>query len=202
MRSTPTHPHVGRLVALFGALVLVAACTEAGGGVRSPAATGSLAPATSAAASSAPVVSAASSPAASTGGEGYSKGDYGSRATASAEASSAGAGSYVVKAASGSVGAYLTGEDGRTLYTFKPDSANTSTCTGGCAGSWPPFVVGAGDTLTAGSGVSGKLTTFARTDGSMQVAYNGAPLYYFASDAKAGDTNGQGVGGKWFVAAP
>ena len=162
MRSTPTHPHIGRLVALFGALLMVAACTQAGGDVRSPAATGSLAPASSAEASAAPPVSAAPSPPASTGGDAYSKNDYGSRATASAAASSAAAASYVVKAASGSVGAYLTGQDGRTLYTFKPDSPNTSTCTGGCAGSWPPFVVGAGDSLTAGSGVSGKLTTFAR----------------------------------------
>jgi hypothetical protein len=28
------------------------------------------------------------------------------------------------------------------------------------------------------------------------------PLYYYAKDAKAGDTTGQGVGGKWFVASP
>ena len=28
------------------------------------------------------------------------------------------------------------------------------------------------------------------------------PLYYFAKDAKAGDTNGQGLNGKWFVASP
>ncbi len=102
----------------------------------------------------------------------------------------------------GAVGAYLTGEDGRTLYTFKPDSANTSTCTDACAANWPPFVVGAGDSVTAGSGVSGTLATFVRPDGTLQVAYNGAPLYYFANDTKAGDTNGQGVGGKWFVAAP
>ena len=50
--------------------------------------------------------------------------------------------------------------------------------------------------------MSGKLTTFARPDGTMQVAYNGAPIYYFSGDAKAGETNGQGAGGKWFVAAP
>ena len=50
--------------------------------------------------------------------------------------------------------------------------------------------------------MTGALTTFARPDGKMQVAINGRPLYYFAADSKAGDTTGQGVGGKWFVATP
>jgi predicted lipoprotein with Yx(FWY)xxD motif len=36
----------------------------------------------------------------------------------------------------------------------------------------------------------------------MQVTYKGAPLYYFSNDTKAGDTNGQGTAGVWFVAAP
>jgi predicted lipoprotein with Yx(FWY)xxD motif len=117
-------------------------------------------------------------------------------------ASSAGGEIYEVTVDNGSVGAYLAGEDGKTLYTFKPDSANTSTCTDACAGKWPPFVVEADDTLKAGSGVTGKLTTFARSDGSMQVAYDGTPLYYYQGDTKAGDTTGQGVGDKWFVATP
>jgi predicted lipoprotein with Yx(FWY)xxD motif/predicted small secreted protein len=186
MRSIPNHPRIGRLAALTAAILLVAACTGAGQDVRSAAPAGSLTPAASASAS--------------TDGGGYSRGDYGTQAPA--EASSATAEDYVVNASSGPVGAYLTGKDGLTLYTFKADGANTSTCTGGCAETWQPFVVTAADTLKAGSGVTGTLTTFARPDGSMQVAYNGAPLYSFKSDTKAGDTNGQGIGGSWFVAAP
>jgi predicted lipoprotein with Yx(FWY)xxD motif len=50
--------------------------------------------------------------------------------------------------------------------------------------------------------VGGSFGTTARTDGATQVTYNGAPLYYFAGDGKAGDTNGQGLNGVWFVAAP
>jgi predicted lipoprotein with Yx(FWY)xxD motif len=107
-----------------------------------------------------------------------------------------------VAVANGTVGAYLTGKDGRTLYVFTPDPANTSTCIDACATTWPPFTVGSGGAPKAGGGVTGTLSSFARPDGTMQVAYNGSPLYYYAADAKAGDTTGQGVGGKWFIASP
>jgi predicted lipoprotein with Yx(FWY)xxD motif len=53
-----------------------------------------------------------------------------------------------------------------------------------------------------GDGVDGELTTFPRADGTLQVAYDGAPLYYFANDTTPGDTNGQGLGDNWFVAEP
>ena len=108
----------------------------------------------------------------------------------------------VVGVGTGSVGDYLTGPDGRTLYIFTPDSAETSTCFDACAETWPPLTVGAGGTVTGDAGATGTFTTFARPDGSLQVAYDGAPLYYFASDTAPGDTKGEGVGGKWFVAAP
>ena len=36
-------------------------------------------------------------------------------------------------------------------------------------------------------------------DGTVQATVNGFPVYYFANDAAAGDTNGQGVGGNWYV---
>ena len=39
-------------------------------------------------------------------------------------------------------------------------------------------------------------------DGTRMVTYNDMPLYYFAKDTKPGDTNGQGVGGFWFVVSP
>lgn len=114
------------------------------------------------------------------------------------------AGAYVVNAATGTVGPYLTGEDGKTLYTFKPDEAATgkSTCNGDCATNWPPFVLESGETATAGTGVAGTIATIARDDGSMQVTYNGKPVYYFKGDSAAGDTNGQGKAGNWYVAAP
>ena len=107
-----------------------------------------------------------------------------------------------VNAASGAVGPYLTGPNGMTLYTLKTDSAGTSTCSGTCAQNWPPLTVASGAAFQPGSGVTGTLASFARSDGSQQVTYNGAPLYYFGGDKAAGDTNGQGVGGKWYVAAP
>jgi predicted lipoprotein with Yx(FWY)xxD motif len=126
-----------------------------------------------------------------------------SAAPSAGGSAAAGGEEYVIASATdATVGAFLTGEDGKTLYIFTPDSANTSACVDACAQSWPPLVVTSTDTLKAGDGVTGKLTTFARPDGTMQVAYNGIPLYYFAKDTKAGDVTGQGVGGKWFAASP
>jgi predicted lipoprotein with Yx(FWY)xxD motif len=122
--------------------------------------------------------------------------------SAAASAAAAGGETYTVAVATGAVGSYLTGEDGKTLYIFTPDSTNKTACVDKCAASWPPFVISSDDTLTPGTGVTGTLATFARPDGKMQVTINGHPLYYYAADAKAGDTTGQGVGGKWFVGTP
>ncbi|MFL5642544.1 MAG: hypothetical protein ACJ77V_01370 [Chloroflexota bacterium] len=120
---------------------------------------------------------------------------------ASGGASAAAGGSLTLATASGPVGTFLTGADGKTLYIFTKDSPNKSVCEGDCAAKWPPVIV-SGDVPAAPSGVTGALTTFARSDGSMQLAINGLPLYYYAPDTKAGDTTGQGVGGVWFVATP
>lgn len=109
-----------------------------------------------------------------------------------------------VAAGAGSVGSYLTGADGMTLYIFTKDTAGDgkSTCNGDCASNWPPLVVATLDEVKADSGATGALALATRDDGTKQVTYKGLPLYYFAPDSAAGDTKGQGVGGVWFVAAP
>jgi predicted lipoprotein with Yx(FWY)xxD motif len=96
------------------------------------------------------------------------------------------------------LGAFLVDSKGMTLYVYEKDTAGVSNCTGQCLANWPALI--ANGTLTAGSGVTGTLTSFTRPDGAKQVAYNGMPLYYFIGDKKPGDTVGQGKLGVWFVA--
>ncbi|MDA1349597.1 MAG: hypothetical protein O3A47_12155 [Chloroflexi bacterium] len=99
------------------------------------------------------------------------------------------------------LGSILTETSGRTLYMFVPDEPNKSNCNGPCALSWPPLRTI--DAPTAGDGSDSDLIgTTTRDDGSKQVTYNDMPLYYFANDARPGDTNGQNRGEVWFVVAP
>ena len=87
---------------------------------------------------------------------------------------------------------------GNSLYLFTNDQRNASTCSGGCAGAWPPLVT-VGDPV-AGEGIEGDLLgMITREDGSVQVTYNGWPLYRFSGDQAPGDTKGQEVGGVWFT---
>jgi predicted lipoprotein with Yx(FWY)xxD motif len=46
---------------------------------------------------------------------------------------------------------------------------------------------------------TGDWSVIRRGDGTPQWAYKGRPLYTFIKDTKAGDTNGDGVGGHWHV---
>jgi predicted lipoprotein with Yx(FWY)xxD motif len=101
-----------------------------------------------------------------------------------------------------SVGPYLTGEKGMTLYVFSRDSTGKTVCYDQCAVDWPPFTLGSGETVRGAAGIGGAFGTILRTDGSTQVTYDDRPLYYYVADRKAGDVTGQGVGGVWFVAAP
>jgi len=92
----------------------------------------------------------------------------------------------------------LTNAKGFTLYSFAPDTPTTSKCNGTCAHVWPPLK----GPVTAGPGVTGKLGTIKRSDGSTQATYNGHPLYTFTGDTKPGQDTGNNLrlsGGVWHV---
>lgn len=96
------------------------------------------------------------------------------------------------------LGSFLVDDKGMTLYLFTKDTPNTSNCYDKCATAWPPLLT-TGATA-AGEGVdASKLGTTNRTDGTVQVTYNGWPLYYYVKDKAAGDVVGQDVGGVWYV---
>jgi predicted lipoprotein with Yx(FWY)xxD motif/plastocyanin len=99
------------------------------------------------------------------------------------------------------LGQFLVDDKGMTLYLYTKDTKNTSTCYDKCATAWPPLLTSGAPTGAAGVDAS-LLGTTTRTDGKMQVTYNGWPLYYWFKDLKAGDTTGQLVGGVWFVLSP
>ncbi len=90
----------------------------------------------------------------------------------------------------------LTNSKGLTLYSFAPDTPTTSKCYGSCAAYWPPAI----GTAAAGSGLPGKTGTIKRTDGSLQLTYNGHPLYTYVGDSGPGQANGNNLnlnGGLW-----
>ncbi len=120
--------------------------------------------------------------------------------TAATAAESQSAEAYEVKLAdNATLGKFLTGEDGKTLYMFTPDANGKSACNTGCVDSWPPFTLDTGETVKGDDGVTGAFATITRDDGKTQVTYAGHPLYYFSGDQAAGDINGQGLNSKWYV---
>lgn len=141
-------------------------------------------------------VAAAESP--STGGDGYG---YGSGAGAASDGAAKPGGQLAI-APNDQLGSILTDSAGFTLYRFDKDTAkpSKSNCDGDCAKTWP--VVAAGDATAAAGTDPALLGEVVRTDGSKQLTVAGWPVYRFSKDTKAGDTNGQGVGGTWFAAAP
>lgn len=122
-----------------------------------------------------------------------------SGATPTTSAAGASGGATVKTANAGALGTILVDAQGMTLYRMTKENGNI-VCTGGCTAIWPPLLVTSGSP-TPGAGVDA-LATITRPDGGTQVTYHGMPLYHYAHDAKAGDTNGQGVGGIWFVVSP
>ncbi|WP_203257030.1 hypothetical protein [Hyunsoonleella ulvae] len=101
---------------------------------------------------------------------------------------------------SATFGNILTTSEGFTLYFFSKDSKSISNCSGGCQSSWPAYFA-AELTLDTGLNTS-DFGTITRADGSKQTTFKGWPLYTYANDTSAGNINGDGVGGVWYVAKP
>ncbi|MCJ7468008.1 MAG: hypothetical protein MUO53_15110, partial [Maribacter sp.] len=97
-------------------------------------------------------------------------------------------------------GKIMTDADGKSLYFFSLDTKDNSACLDGCLTVWPVFYK-ASITVDAGLQAS-DFTTIDRPDGTKQTSYKGWPLYYFANDNAAGDTNGDKVNDVWYVAKP
>jgi predicted lipoprotein with Yx(FWY)xxD motif len=119
-----------------------------------------------------------------------------SSAAAPASSAPAAASSSTLKTATIGGVTVLTNAKGFTLYWFAPDTPTTSKCNGSCVTYWPPVKGPA----TAGAGVTGKLATIKRSDGSVQATYNGHPLYTYVADTAPGQAKGNGLnlsGGVW-----
>lgn len=160
------------LVLVTVALVLVAACS-AGGGATTTSATD-----VTTATTAAPVSTTAAP------------------ATTGAPTTTAVAEGEAILIATTDLGDVLVAPDGFTLYLFMPDAQGDPTCNDSCAENWPALA----GPVTAGEGVDAALLGIAtRDDGTVQATYNGWPLYKFAGDSAARDTNGQGLNDVWWV---
>ncbi len=101
------------------------------------------------------------------------------------------------------LGEIVVDKNGHTVYRFLKDTAwpdPISACKGACLEKWPAVApVDINDT----EGIQKKgYMNFTRPDGVKQQTINCWPIYTFSGDKAPGDTNGQGVGGTWYAAAP
>lgn len=102
-------------------------------------------------------------------------------------------------------GSYLTDGNGMSLYLFLKDSNGQSTCYSQCAQAWPPVLTKNKQVKSGKNVKSSMLGTIKRKDGSLQVTYNGHPLYYYEDDNSAGDVEGQDkmeYGAEWYLVKP
>ena len=97
----------------------------------------------------------------------------------------------VVKTASNALGTILVNSQGMTLYHLSGEKGGKFICIStACLGVWHPLIA---PSSGAPSGEVGSLGTVKRPEGTMQVTYKGTPLYTFAQDKQAGETNGQDI---------
>ena len=101
-------------------------------------------------------------------------------------------------------GRVLFDANGQVVYAFENDRRDESNCTSAdCVKAWPPVLTR--EKPSAGAGIdAGLLGTIRRDDDSLQVTYNGRPLYFYEHEAP-GEIRCHDVdlhGGLWWVVTP
>jgi predicted lipoprotein with Yx(FWY)xxD motif len=141
-------------------------------------------------------------------GAAYGGGAYGGESSSAAATeeggASAGETAFVSTGKAGDLGQVIVDSEGFTLYEFHKDKGTASTCYGKCEGFWPPLTT-SGEPKAKGGAQQSMLGTSERKDGTMQVTYNGRPLYTFAEDKKPGEANGndfKAFGAQWYALMP
>ncbi len=106
----------------------------------------------------------------------------------------------MLSTADSDLGKIVVDQRGMSVYQFDKDTQNSgkSACTDSCLDLWPP-VPATPESLKNAQGITGELGSITGSNGKEQLTLNGWPLYYFASDSKAGDTKGQAVKDIWWV---
>ena len=102
------------------------------------------------------------------------------------------------------LGRVLFDANGQVVYVFEIDRRDRSNCTSAeCVKAWPPVLTE--NPPSAGPGVdAGLLGTIRRDDGTLQVTYNGRPLYFYEHEGP-GEIKCHNVslhGGLWWVVTP
>ena len=103
-------------------------------------------------------------------------------------------------------GKYLVDATGKSLYVLEKDSKGASSCYDACSTKWPPLLSPGGTPRALDPSIKADaIVNIQRTDGNVQVTYQGQPLYHYIEDASAGQLNGQGVKdqfGEWYLVTP
>ena len=86
----------------------------------------------------------------------------------------------------------LTNSEGLSLYTFDLDDEGVSNCHETCLRIWPVI-------STDTEGLAEPFGIHVRPDETRQITLDGAPLYTFFRDEKAGDIKGDGFRGTWHL---
>jgi predicted lipoprotein with Yx(FWY)xxD motif len=100
-------------------------------------------------------------------------------------------------ATSPTFGPVLTDDTGMTLYRDTAEGGGSIACLASCTQTRRPLRAQAGQQLRLPPLLPGRLGTLTRPDGSIQVTYDGWPLYEYAGDHTQGEANG--AGGDWQV---